>query len=184
MDSRMFCEIYRCEMSVTTCIQRQQNAKNHNKNWRQGIKPGALDINCQNCKQGKEIMEKYETEELANTDLKICKEKNCEFKGKPQPLSSFRVHAQSQKPIKICNSCMNKKISEGHKERKSRTEPLEKERKSRTEPLELTICFNQYPKIYEDVIALSNQKLRTPENQVLFILKKIYEQGLLDGKQD
>jgi len=55
-EDRMYCEIYRCHMSVAACIARQKNARD--KKSQQLNKPGALDINCQNCEQGRKIMEK------------------------------------------------------------------------------------------------------------------------------
>jgi len=65
-EDRMYCEIYRCHMSVAACIARQKNAKGLKKARRakHGIspffaRPGASDINCQNCEQGKKIMEKH-----------------------------------------------------------------------------------------------------------------------------
>jgi hypothetical protein len=58
-DDRMYCEIYSCKMSISTCVKRQQNAIDYKNGQRGGImgKPGAFDVNCQKCEQGRKIME-------------------------------------------------------------------------------------------------------------------------------
>ena len=183
LEDRMFCELYRCEMSVQSCIKRQENAKEKQSNWGAGrIKPGALDINCQNCEQGKKIMKDYSKTNIEDLEgpkskeemekMKVCTDPDCEFKGEPQPISNFRIHKQSQKPVKICNSCMNKKISEGHKKRvkykPGSVHILPKGAEFVNINLELTICFNQHPEVYEDLLELAKQELRTPENQALY----------------
>jgi len=58
MTDRMYCEMYSCKMSIDACIKRQKNAR-IGPGSGQYIKPGALDINCANCKQGKEIEKNY-----------------------------------------------------------------------------------------------------------------------------
>lgn len=51
---------------------------------------------------------------------------------------------------------------------------LQKNKSSKT----ITISFEDHPDIFDDLIKLSKEQLRKPENQVLWILIKIHETGM------
>lgn len=75
-DDLMYCEIYSCKMSISTCVKRQQNAIDYKNGMRGGIvgKPGALDVNCQNCSQGALIMEQHKSREIKSPAEILLKE--------------------------------------------------------------------------------------------------------------
>jgi len=83
---RMYCEIYRCHMSVEACIKRQKNAKNIGRYSSPGFHPGALDVNCRDCKQGREVMEKFGKDEPATQPA-----------GKKQKMSNEKPVSASSK---------------------------------------------------------------------------------------
>ena len=41
----------------------------------------------------------------------------------------------------------------------------------------LTIDFEQFPQIFEDLSALADKEIRTPENMALYIFKRIHDAG-------
>jgi hypothetical protein len=156
---RMYCEIYRCHMSVEACIKRQKNAKNTGRYSNPGFHPGALDVNCRDCKQGREIMEKNnkmsdvgcqvsggdvmakDPRETRIEDLpgpkskgeletRICSQADCEFGGDPQPIDNFRRNLRyPEKRFKKCNSCVSKRMQAGQRRRQERLREERKEGK-------------------------------------------------------
>jgi hypothetical protein len=181
LEPRMFCEIYSCHMSVKACIARQKNARQYlgSHTWGQGrIKPGALDINCQNCEQGRKIMEEYSTISLPGPKSKeeiatqVCSQKDCEHGGKPQPIKNFKLHPKSRTPFKMCNSCLAKRTNAGQQRRRKKNErqnDLATAKPSQNSSLE--ILLNDLPEVLNKIVEVAEKEERTPEAQVRYLLK-------------
>lgn len=192
-DNRFFCETYHCHMRIAACIARQKNAETMRGKGRpigRYFKPGAGDINCQNCKQGKGMAEsrrQMTDNRKQREEMQICKDEKCESSGVPQPMDAFQIHGPSGKPLEICRKCMGRRKSEGHQKKKQERKngptksPVDK--KEKTEQREdrpeaerkylLIIDFAKYSEVLERLKAAANDECRTPEMQALYILKRI-----------
>jgi len=230
-NDRMYCKIYSCHMSVAACITRQENARKYieSKAWGPGrIKPGALDVNCQNCKQGKKIMENQfrldedqgkdehqgkdepatqpagkrpmmNEKDKGEPETRVCKEKDCEFGGEPQPIGSFQIHGPSQKPLGICKVCMGKKLKKGKQEKQKKRDehstsnektvtasskadasgplppvPLDPKTYQYWPPDLLETLLDGLPEILKTIEETAHEQERTPIAQVRYFLKTDY----------
>lgn len=198
----MYCEIYRCHMSVAACIARQENARKYvdSNAWGPGrVKPGALDINCQNCKQGKEIMEHQGKDEHStsnierpmmnekdggDTETRVCSQPDCEAGGCPQPIENFQKHFSGSR-LSVCKACMEKKRRAG-KMQKQKGNISAKQEGDLLLPgtilyPELVIKSNMLetlldglPEVLKTIEEMAREQERTPIAQVRYFLKTDY----------
>ena len=114
-------------------------------------------------------------------ETQICKEPDCEFGGKPQPIENFGIHASSGKRLRVCKKCMSRRMSEGQqrrheKKRNERPTSNVQHRTSNKKPVadatSLTIDFSNHPTVLEKIKRIASDELRTPGNQVLYWLKE------------
>lgn len=206
-DNRFFCETYHCHMRIAACIARQKNAETMRGKGRpigRYFKPGAGDINCQNCKQGKGMAEsrrQMTDNRKQREEMQICKDEKCESSGVPQPMDAFQIHGPSGKPLEICRKCMGRRKSEGHQKKKQERKngptksPVDKKEKTpgeqvahstgkgeQTEESEnkytLTIDFSKHQDVLERLKKVAEDECRKPKMQVLYILKRLYKKGM------
>ena len=112
-------------------------------------------------------------------ETKICKDEKCDFKGIPQPIDDFQVHGPSGRRFDICRTCQRRKIKAGHRKRVKKSFP-ESTEQPKTEPgnKRIIIDFSKHGDIYDELLEMAKEQLRSPENQILFIFKLIYERGM------
>ena len=188
---RMYCEIYRCHMSVRACIARQKNAhrfKNGQLNWAGASSAGAMDINCQDCEQGRKVMaahrpeegnmkpqEKTEKPEKPDKKWRICKEKDCEFAGEPQPIENFKVHPRfKDKRYGICSTCLARRQTEGQRARRAQNiaEAMVRISEGRgTMEGVLEKLLEGLPEVLDNIRRAAKVQERTPVGQVRYFLK-------------
>lgn len=104
-------------------------------------------------------------------EFKVCKKPDCSHEGARQPIGSFRYNTKAQRNIDICNTCIGQRISDAHKKRKKEKQP-EPQNNYKVE-----IDFSKNEDVYKSLVELATTKLRTIENQALWIFIKIHEKG-------
>lgn len=202
-------------MSVASCIARQKNARKWTRNtsWGPGrAKPGAMDINCQNCKQGKEIMENHKSESEKVEGLEgetkpdridalidtICLEEGIDrkflhsriySKKKLRPLRVKLSRALKEKGLKNKEIAQKIGCAEGslwnymktgrdehrtsNAQHRTSNEKIKKDEKIEgPEKNTLIVDFSKHPETLERIKEIAADKLRKPENQVLYWLKE------------
>jgi hypothetical protein len=128
---RFYCETYHCNMAVAACIKRQKNARKYMEcrgGWGAGTeKPGALDLVCRDCEQGRRIMEEQAgvrcqvSGDKSEGETRICADPDCEFAGEPQPIGRFQLHGRAKIPgtrLPICRACMARRRVAGVNKKK------------------------------------------------------------------
>jgi hypothetical protein len=122
---------------------------------------------------------------LSNTNQdelteKICPGKNCTHAGVLQPIDQFQTKI-SKNVYETCNTCRSIENKSSNKSQKQKGEILTDEPEEKIEKnsiKEITVNFTDHPEIYKELLELAEEKLRKPENQVLWVLIKISEKGL------
>lgn len=119
----------------------------------------------------------------------ICKDTKCGSAGQPRSIEDFQVHGPSGKRLEICRECMGRRKREGHAAKKKKAPAKKAAPKPATEtagkkmkkidsdtivPAEtqLTIDFAQHPDVLKKIKEVAKDKIREPENQVLYWLKE------------
>jgi len=80
----------------------------------------------------------------------------------------------------VCQRMKKMDISPRPRDKKAKSKPPMQANKiqSKSKNKTLTLCFDDHPELYNDIIKLADRELREPENQALYILLKVRERGL------
>jgi hypothetical protein len=135
----MFCEKYKCAMSEAACVKRQQlHTSGYNRYW------GERDPGCQDCAQGKQIMNIYQkgetmTEDQANYNWSSTKDqqKQCRHCGLMVSMIEAGDHFYRSNNAKdgfegTCKKCKTKMATERRRAKKAEEQgkPDRKEKKT------------------------------------------------------
>jgi hypothetical protein len=90
----MYCERYKCKLNELSCLARRRNAL---EKWKPGHqKPGAGDMACRDCDQGKKVFKKHNEKEVEaySQDLKRIRKKA--FNNAVEAKRKGRIKAMSE----------------------------------------------------------------------------------------
>jgi len=140
-----------------------------------------------------DYVEKEETVMETKSDqvvqTKICSNSECPFKGIPQSLDDYDNQASTRDgKSSNCKTCRRRIQAQYRKRKKSNKSPAQKTApEKRTVDVKMSekpddkiirLDFSRHDDIYDDLLKMADEQLRTPENQAMFIFKLIYEMGL------
>ena len=190
----MECKKYHATIPESTCIARQKRAATK---WEPGVK-GEADPGCKDCEQGRKVMEEQAQVEVggrdehrtSNVQHRTSNEENkktrtCKKCGHVGPLDDFTRNKTSKYGrTHECRKCNAKRsaINEQKRLKKREAEITTKIIKKRIgekqpwalkpEDKILQIDFGDYPELYDTIIKIAQNKIRSPEGQCLYLLKE------------
>jgi hypothetical protein len=169
----MYCEKYHATIKDATCLARQEDGKD----------PG-----CVGCKQGAIVFHEHRV--MIPEGHRICRNPDCPYEGKPLPEAEFY-----SKIDKYCKKCRLKRQqavrNQRSEERKAKKQEIEarleaeiaakknngktlyaKPEALKVHPrMSLLVDFTKAPEILAKIQSMADQEMRSPENQLLYLLK-------------
>jgi len=100
----------------------------------------------------------------------ICSNPDCIHNGKIQPVDNFYKHSSTKSGYESkCKDCKKESIKNHYKNaEKAKHEVV----KTGAERVEINIDFSYYPKILDGLIKEARDEVRSPEHQIIYILKQ------------
>ena len=153
------CERFHCRLRIEVCVGRQIA----NRQPRKPLNPIPFE-GCKGCTQGEKIMQQLKA---ANENTRICETEACENKT-ISPKHPF------------CASCLARKSNAARKATKANLNAPAKsntkgsglaEKSSHVPILSFEIHFDHYKALFDQIQGLATEQIRTPEQQILYLLK-------------